>query len=411
MTHLNSFIQPLLHIPKRYLRLKSFMPPPSPHKRRVLRLISRLNVGGPAHHVLLLSRSLPAEKYETLLVAGQEPAGELRAQNWIEKYGVPVLYIPTLEREPSFWKDLRSLWWLWRLMRRWKPHIVHTHTAKAGAIGRLAAWLACVPVRIHTFHGHSLEGYFSPLVSYLYRLVEKGLARLSHQIIAISERQKEDLVQRFHIAPAEKVRVIPLGFDLARLDEYDPQAVSALRQEWQKGEVGPLIAWIGRAVPIKRVDRLIEAAVALQSQGVAFRLIFVGDGPERPKWEALSNSLGLNAIWAGLRWDIPVVLRAVDAVVLTSDNEGTPVTLIEALACGTPVASTPVGGVPDLLEGGRWGTLLTEPLTESLKQFIQNLPEARKQAQTAAPFIRQRYSQERLLKDIEDLYDALCRRC
>lgn len=378
-------------------------------KVRVLRLISRLNVGGPAHHVLLLTRGLNSERYETRLLAGQEPLGELRAQAWIDEYAVPVTFIPTLQREPSLWRDLRTLLWLWRYMRRWKPHIVHTHTAKAGALGRLAAWLAGVPIRIHTFHGHSLEGYFSPFVSSLYRLIERLLASLTHQIVVISARQKEDLVERFRIAPSGKVTVIPLGFDLTRLEVYDPEAVTHLRRSWQGGgtEQLPLLAWIGRMVPIKRVDRLLHAAALLWERGIQFRLVLVGDGPERERWLRLATQLGVPVIYAGFRWDMPVVLRAVDAVVLTSDNEGTPVTLIEALACGTPVAATPVGGIPDVLENGRWGTLLHEPIAESLADFLSKLPQAREQARHAAPLIHQRYSQERLLRDIEALYATL----
>lgn len=374
---------------------------------RVLRLISRLNIGGPAHHVLLLTRDLDPERYETLLVAGQEPIGEQRAEAWIEAYGVPVEYIPTLRREPSLWDDVRALWWLWRLMRRWKPHIVHTHTAKAGALGRVAAWLAGVPVRVHTFHGHSLEGYFSPVVSYIYRIVERLLARLTHRIIAISPRQKQELVERFRIAPSEKFVVIPLGFHLERLDAYTPEAVQALRRLWQGDAQVPLIAWIGRMVPIKRVDKLLRAAAAAHQQGIPFRLVLVGDGPERAAWAQLAQQLNLPVIWAGMRWDMPVVLRAVDAVVLTSDNEGTPVTLIEALACGTAVAATPVGGVPDVLEGGRWGMLLHEPLDKTFVSFLQTLPQLQAQARAAMPVIRERYSHLRLLRDIETLYADL----
>lgn len=374
-------------------------------KIRVLRIISRLNVGGPAHHVLLLTQRLDPTGYESLLVAGQEPTGELRAAPWIAEYGVSPQYMPYLQREVGWRSDLQALFYLWRLMRRWKPHIVHTHTAKAGALGRIAAWLAGVPVRIHTFHGHSLEGYFSPARSWLYRQIERFLARLTHRIVAISERQKEDLVRRFRIAPAEKVTVIRLGFDLRRLDDFSPEKVEALRRTWQGGESqAPLIGWIGRMVPIKRVDKLLQAAAQVQTKGIPFRLVLVGEGPERPHLEELAQRLNLPVIWAGVQWEMGTVLRALDAVVLTSDNEGTPVTLIEALACGRPVAATPVGGVPDLLEGGRWGTLLTEPLSESLYAFLRRLPEAQAQALEAQLPIRQAYSAERLIADIERLY-------
>ena len=376
-------------------------------KVRVLRVITRLNVGGPAHHVLLLTQRL-GEPFETLLVSGQEPPGEARATEWIAQYGVPVTYLPTLGREVQPWRDWRSVWALWRLMRSYKPHIVHTHTAKAGAVGRLAAWLAGVPLRIHTFHGHSFEGYFAPWRHWLYRQIERLLARLSHRIVVISERQRRDIVERFRIAPAEKVTVIPLGFPLERLDRYDPQAVKALREAWG-GNERVLLGWIGRMVPIKRVDKLLGAVAEMQDPPRPFRLVLVGDGPEKPRWEALARQLGLSekVVWAGLRWDIPEVLRALDALVLVSDNEGTPVTLIEALACGVPVASTPVGGVPDLLAEGEYGYLLQEPLAESLRLFIAQLPQARTKAQKAQPFIRSYYSEERLIKDIRALYRQL----
>lgn len=376
-------------------------------KVRVLRVITRLNVGGPAHHVLLLSQRL-GEPFETLLVSGQEPPGEARATEWIAQYGVPVAYLPTLGREVQPWRDWHSVWALWRLIRKYKPHILHTHTAKAGAIGRLAAWLARVPLRIHTFHGHSFEGYFSPWRHWLYRHIERWLARLTHRIVVISERQRRDIVERFRIAPPEKVVVIPLGFPLERLDKYDLKAVEALRTAWG-GKDSLLLGWIGRMVPIKRIDKLLRAVAEMKDPPRPFRLVLVGDGPEKSRWEALARDLRLvdQVVWAGLRWDIPEVLRALDAVVLVSDNEGTPVTLIEALACGIPVAATPVGGVPDLLAEGAYGFLLQDPLAESLRLFIENLPRAREKAQKAQTFIRTYYSEERLIKDIRALYSQL----
>jgi glycosyltransferase involved in cell wall biosynthesis len=188
----------------------------------------------------------------------------------------------------------------------------------------------------------------------------------------------------------------------------DPEAVEALRTAWG-GRDSLLLGWIGRMVPIKRVDKLLQAVAEMNDPPRPFRLVLVGDGPEKPRWEALARQLGLSdkVVWAGLRWDIPEVLRALDAVVLVSDNEGTPVTLIEALACGVPVASTPVGGVPDLLAEGEYGYLLQEPLPESLRLFIAQLPQARAKAQKAQPFIRSYYSEERLIKDIRALYRQL----
>ncbi|MCX7606556.1 MAG: glycosyltransferase [Bacteroidia bacterium] len=378
-------------------------------KVRVLRLISRLNVGGPAHHVLLLTRQLNPQRYETLLVAGREPTGEHRAERWAKEYGASVRYLPHLEREPHWWKDILTVWYLWRLMRKWRPDIVHTHTAKAGALGRIAAWAAKVPVRVHTFHGHSLEGYFSPLKNWLYRQIERFLGRITHHLIAISETQRNDLVERFRIAPAHKVSVIPLGFDLRRLDTFDPMTVIQLREAWSRDKESLLLGWVGRMVPIKRVDRLLQAFAKVRETFPQARLVLIGEGSEREKWKKQAQELGIteDTFWVGLRWDIPNVLRALDAVILVSDNEGTPVTLIEALACGIPVAATPVGGVPDLLEGGKWGKLLQEPLADSLVEFLRELPQMRQRAQAAQPYIHERYNHTRLVADLSRLYDTL----
>ncbi|MCS6790730.1 MAG: glycosyltransferase, partial [Bacteroidia bacterium] len=263
-------------------------------KIRILRLITRLNVGGPAHHALILTKGLEAKGYETRLIAGQEPLGERRALPWIEKSSVAVEYLP-MEREPSLSKDLRMVFHLWRIIRQWKPHIVHTHTAKAGAVGRVAAWLAGVPIRIHTYHGHSFEGYFSRRRSQLYRWIERSLGWITHRIIAISETQRRDLVEKFRIAPARKVSVIQLGFPLERLQEYDVQKVQQLRQEWG-GEKGVyLIGWIGRMVPIKRIDRLLETLAALRPYAPPFQLIMIGDGPEYNRMRRLSERLKMDS--------------------------------------------------------------------------------------------------------------------
>ncbi|MCS7189470.1 MAG: glycosyltransferase [Bacteroidia bacterium] len=378
-------------------------------KIRVLLIISRLNVGGAAQHVLLLARNLKPSQYEVLIVAGQEPAGEIRAQKWIEAYEVPIIYIPSMQREPSWQEDMRALFYLWRLMRRWKPHIVHTHTAKAGALGRIAAWLAGVPVRIHTFHGHSFRGYFSSLLSRIYLQIERLLARLTHRIIALSEGQKQELAESYRVAPPKKIVVIPLGLPLDTLNSYDAEAVSKLRAQWQKSEAGLLLGWTGRLVPIKRVDRLIRALPELVKRFPNLRLVIVGEGPERTHLERSTHALSLEEriVWAGLRWDIPVVLRALDALVLVSDNEGTPVSLIEGLACGVPVAALPVGGVPDILEKGKWGFLLYEPLEKSLEEFLLSLPAYKARAESAQKYIQEKYGEKRLLRDIEDLYSSL----
>ncbi len=360
--------------------------------------------------MLLLTRYLPSERYETLLVAGQEPAGELRAETWAAHYGVRVQYLPALQRAPSVWRDLRALWQLYRLLRAHKPHIIHTHTAKAGALGRLAGWLAGVPIRVHTFHGHSLSGYFPGPVSWGYRWIERLLARISTRLITISPTLQKELVEQFRIAPKEQCIVIRLGFDMERWHQYDPEKAQTWRQSWAPhGET--LLAWIGRMVPIKRVEILLHAVRQLTRAGMPIKLLLVGEGPERPRLQRLAEHLGIaeRCIWAGPIEDMPTLYRAVDAVALPSRNEGTPVVLIEALACGVPVIASAVGGVPDVLEQGQWGYLVPPEAdwAPALKDFLNHLSYWRIQAHTAQPHILATYDYRRLISEVASLYEAL----
>ncbi len=378
-------------------------------KIRVLRLISRLNIGGPAHHVLLLTRHLPAERYETLLVAGQEPAGELRAETWAAQYGVHVHYLPALQRMPSLWRDIWALWQLYRVLRAYKPHIIHTHTAKAGALGRLAGWLAGVPIRVHTFHGHSLSGYFPGVISWGYRWIERFLACLSTRLVTISPALLSELVERFQIAPRDRFVVIRLGFDMERWNRYDTEKARAWRQDWApNGET--LIAWIGRMVPIKRVETLLHAVQQL-FRVVPLRLLLVGEGPERPRLQGLAQSLGIGSlcVWTGPIEDMPTLYRAIDAVALPSRNEGTPVVLIEALACGVPVIASAVGGVPDVLHQGEWGYLVPPDANWALalKDFLMHLPRWQNRAHAAQPHIIATYDYRRLVQEVGMLYESL----
>lgn len=379
-------------------------------KIRVLRLISRLNIGGPAHHVLLLTRHLPAERYETLLVAGQEPAGELRAETWAVQYGVRVHYLPALQRMPSLWRDFWALWQLYRLLRAYKPHIIHTHTAKAGALGRLAGWLAGVPIRVHTFHGHSLSGYFPGAISWGYRWIERFLARLSTRLITISPALLAELVERFRIAPEDRFVVIRLGFDMERWNQYDADKARSWHQNWApNGET--LLAWIGRMVPIKRVEILLHAVQQLSRLGMHLRLLLVGEGPERPRLQELARRLGVAdlCVWTGPVEDMPTLYRAVDAVALPSRNEGTPVVLIEALACGVPVIASAVGGVPDVLRQGEWGYLVPPDANwkPALKDFLTHLSDWQNRARAAQPHIIATYDYRRLVHEINLLYESL----
>ena len=263
---------------------------------------------------------------------------------------IPTL-IESMRRDPGA-GDLLALWRLVRIMWRDQPQIVHTHAAKAGTLGRLAALIAFPrrrrrPVVIHTFHGHSLTGYFSGRTARLYRLIERSLARRTDALVAVSAEVRDDLL-RLGVAAPERFVVIPLGFDLARfMDDADrAQRRDAVRAQWGIEAHEQVITLVARLVPIKRVDRFLRVARLLSGRPQV-RFVVVGDGELREQLAASQDALALGdrLLWTGFRRDMPAVYFASDVVVLTSDNEGTPVSLIEAQAAGVPVVGTDVGAL------------------------------------------------------------------
>ncbi|HKZ68630.1 MAG TPA: glycosyltransferase [Anaerolineales bacterium] len=362
---------------------------------RVLRLIARLNIGGPAWHVTHLARELNPIRFETLLVTGQIGAGEgdmsdlARGLNW--------QVIPELGRAVSPLDDAITLIKLLGLIRRYRPHIVHTHTAKAGAVGRVAAGLARVPVVVHTFHGHTFRGYWGPFASRLVVAAERGLAYFTDRLVAVSDRVRDDLIE-FRIAPPEKIVAIPVGLDLT------PFTVGGRLRSHRE----PVIGIVGRLVPIKNHVLFIEMARRLIRDGLPARFMVVGDGELRSELERSAADLGDRITFAGWRRDLTEVYRELSVVVNTSLNEGTPVALIEAMAARVPVVATNVGGVPDVVRPNETGWLApsgdADALTEGVKLALHDGQAVASRAQTE---VLQRFSKERLLRDVEMLYDSL----
>ncbi len=330
---------------------------------RVVRIIARLNIGGPAIQAISLTRLLEPLHYATILVRGTEDASEGTMDPLAHRLGVRPRRVASLRRAPG-WHDLRALGALVRIIARERPQIVHTHAAKAGTLGRIAAILApgrSGRVLVHTFHGHSLRGYFSPRTNRFYLSVERLLARRTTRLIAVSEEVRDDLVS-LGVAPLQRFEVIAVGFDLS---PFSPSADDRGRRRARlRAELGipadlQLITIVARLVQIKRVDRFLRIARQLADRADVHFLI-VGDGELREGLHASSEARALagRVTWAGFRADMPDVYFASDVVVLTSDNEGTPVSLIEALAAGVPVVSARVGGVPSVVRNGQTG--LTE---------------------------------------------------
>ncbi|MCL4557256.1 MAG: glycosyltransferase [Deltaproteobacteria bacterium] len=319
------------------------------NKIKVLRIIARLNIGGPAIHTILLTRYLGG-RFETRLVAGEVSEGEESMDYLLERLGVVPVHVNTLRRELSFFRDLRSVLRIYGLIREFRPDIVHTHTAKAGAIGRAAGILYNLlhlrhgksRIRlVHSFHGHVFRGYFNRPVSSLFAMTERALAAFTDAIIAVSGSLKRDLVETYRIAPDGKIKVVYNGYDLDAFLKIDPADGPPAGRE-------TTITTVGRLVPIKGQAFLIKAFSMLKARA---RLLIAGDGVSKAELVRLSKDLGVSerVCFLGYTKDMASVYRETDIFVLSSLNEGAPVAVIEALASARPVIATDVGGIADLL--------------------------------------------------------------
>ena len=381
-----------------------------PARVKVLRLFSRLNIGGPSLHVILLNAGLDARGYDTQLVIGLETEREGNLLDLAERKGVSYRRLAALGREIRPLGDMAALWILYRMMRELRPTIVHTHTAKAGVVGRLAARLARVPLVVHTFHGHVLRGYFGDATSAFYRRVERWLARGSDSLVTVSAAVADDLAA-LGVARRDRFRVVPLGLELEGLTGVLPRG--ALRREAGFADDAIVVGVVGRLVPIKDIDGFLAAAAAVAREAPAVHFSIVGDGEERPRLETRAASLGLRDLvyFHGWKRDLCAVFGDLDLVVNCSRNEGTPVALIEALAAGRPVVATRVGGTPDVLDNGRFGTLV-EPgdplaLSRAILEVLRDPGPGCEAARRARPVMLERYAVGRLVDDIDHLYREL----
>jgi glycosyltransferase involved in cell wall biosynthesis len=381
---------------------------------RVLRVIARLNMGGPTLHVSYLTKGLDERGYETTLVAGQLARGEDSMSYAAETLGIDVVQVPQLHRDLSPVYDPVSVKRLVAEIQRVRPHIVHTHTAKAGAVGRMAALLAGnakPPVVVHTFHGHVLRGYFDPVRTEFFRETEKFLARHTTRLIAVGPEVRDDLVE-LGVAPPEKFTVIRLGIDLeSRVG--DGTAGVELRRLFGIPADRFVVGWIGRMTGIKRVPDVLETFKRLLALGVDAQLVLVGDGPERDRLEEQAHELGIQkrTLFAGYQREISDYYDLFDAFLLPSRNEGTPVVAIESLAARTPVVATRVGGVPDVVRDGVDGFLTevgdVDALAERLAELARDPGLRTRMGEAGREHVIPRYRISRLVDDIDALYREL----
>ena len=382
-----------------------------------MRIIARLNVGGPAIQAITLTQELERFGYRTRLVRGVEGPAEGNMDYLAAQLGVVPTLIPSMRRDPGV-GDLMALLRIVVLLWRDRPAIVHTHAAKGGTLGRVATILAYPlrrwrPMVIHTYHGHSLTGYFSGRTAVFYGLVERLLASRTDVLLAVSGEVRNDLIE-LGVAPAWQLRVMPLGFDLAPFTgDVDRVARRhALRAAWGANDEELVVTLIARLVPIKRVDRFLAVARQLAARPDV-RFVVIGDGELREELASSDDALALDErlVWAGFRRDLPDVCFASDVVMLTSDNEGTPVSIIEAQAAALPVVATDVGGVRSVVHDAESGLLAPADATGALADAVVRLlddPELRAQmGAIGRANVTSLYTLERLVADHAALYDEL----
>jgi glycosyltransferase involved in cell wall biosynthesis len=389
---------------------------------KIARVIARLNVGGPAVQAILMTKAFQARGSEAWLMAGEVPPDEQSAEYLANEHGVTVVRISGLSRKISWLHDLRSLITLITLFRRYRPDVVHTHTAKAGALGRIAALIAGVPVRVHTFHGHVFDGYFSAPVARAFVMIERLLARFTDRIIAISESQKHDLVYKYRIAPPGKVACVPLGFDIDRYLSLPTNTHGDFRSELGLTKEHFLVGWVGRLTEIKNPLVLIKAAKVVSARHPHVRFVIVGDGNLRAAVQRAIRHEGLSdcVFLYGICRDLRRVYAEIDLLALTSRNEGTPLAMLEAMASGRPVVATDVGGVRDLMvgpgvpcdpglrfENGMLTTFDGSKLAEAINFYVTNPSVLATSGSAGRDWVSSRYSYHRLTDDLEKLYTEI----
>ncbi|MDB5208766.1 MAG: glycosyltransferase family 4 protein [Flavisolibacter sp.] len=390
---------------------------------KVLRILNRLAVGGPVLNATLLSKYLPTA-FETLLVVGEKEHHEQSASFIAKDLGLDVVIVPQMRRAIHPVDDYKAYHELKKIIKEFKPDIVHTHASKPGVLGRLAAHSVNVPAIIHTFHGHSFHSYYNSIASNFFVRAERYLANKSSAIIAISETQKKELTEDFRIAPAEKFRVIPLGLDLDKFGERQPEKREKFRSEFDIADDEIAIGIIGRLVPVKNHYLFLKAvAFVLQNTSKKVKAFIIGDGDTRAALEKTARQSGISfstekdqrhihpLVFTSWRSDVDVINAGLDIVALTSLNEGTPVSLIEAQAANKPIVSTRVGGISDIVIEGRTALLADVTDTAMFCKHLLNLVEddglRAKMGSDSSYYVTKRFSYHRLVKDMSELYYEL----
>lgn len=387
---------------------------------KVLRIINRFNLGGITYNVSFLSKYLPPE-YETLLIGGPQEIGEESSLYIPQSLGLQPMVIKEMRRSVNPLSDYFAYRRIKKIIREFKPDIVHTHASKAGAIGRLAAIHCRVPVIVHTFHGHVFQGYFGAFKTNIFKRIERYLAKHSNAIVAISNIQKQELSLQHRICDAQKIEVIPLGFDLKKFAQEKETKRREFRRHWQLNEGEIAIGIIGRLAPIKNHFLFIDAIdFVLKNSPKKLKAFIIGDGETKEQLMAYLQKKQLsystkpdsNCTFIFTSWikEVDMALPGLDLIALTSKNEGTPVSLIEAQAAAKFIISTNVGGIKDILHPDCG--LLSEAndhdtYKKNLLFAVNNFADLSAKAGVASQAVIEKFSYTRLCEDIDILYTKL----
>jgi len=384
-------------------------------KKKILRIITRLNIGGPTQHVLFVTRDMQGKNFETKLITGFCERQEGDMSYLAKEFNVEPIFVKEMSRAPHLLKDFRAFLKLYSILKKEKPDIVHTHTAKAGALGRMASILSGTGIRVHTFHGHSLEEYFSKIHNAIFSLIERFLGFFTHKIIAISKVQAEELSEKHKIADKKKFTVIELGLDLELFLKIDENRRGTLRKEFRIDDDVIFIGIVARLVEVKNHKMFFDVVKAIEpiARKNKYKFIILGDGELRKNLESYAEKLGIKdlVIFTGWCRDMTEAYKSLDIVLLTSNNEGTPVSLIEALASARPVISTDVGGVRNVVLDGKNGYVVgkndTKVFSERLLELAGDRQKRIKFGLAGREYVKKRFSTARLVRDLEELYTNL----
>lgn len=384
---------------------------------KVLRILNRFNLGGPTYNAAFLTKHLSSE-FKTLLVGGEIDQSENSSLHILEDLRIKPIIIPEMKRSINYNNDLKAYYKLKEIIHRFKPDIIHTHASKAGSLGRWAAYRCKVPIIVHTFHGHVFHSYFGPAKTSMVKSVERSLARISSSIVAISDKQKDELCNIHQIAPEEKVSVIPLGFDLNKFQENKLEKRAQFRNEYNIDPEEIAIGIVGRIVPVKNHTFFIDAIEHLKSvTNLPLRFFIVGDGELRKGIEDYARSKNIDfttkkgekALLTFTSWikEIDQVNAGMDIISLCSLNEGTPVSLIEAQASGTPIVAANVGGIEDVVLSGKTAILTDSNSVHFAENILKLASDKQLRDRMSAngwQFVENKFHYSRLVKDMETLY-------